>query len=718
MYRSSETIPALTELENVGKVITLVRNDIVTADTSRTLVGGLLQKIRGQSAPVVGAVQLESERFLVEKRTEWLTNFSQLIHAVAARVTDQIHNRYPTDAPLASYEEIVRWVPTWQEFQRTHPPDGPLFGKVSWAGEWNRFKNTWLSLKYHLPDEANTSQTPRRDDSQDASPRTASSSQAPTPETPLSVEVDRSLKKLLPDPLAIQVKAAFFQSHFYEKAARAEVLALLEQITKWHENLRSRFGQSPLADRTELHEIARRMIEPYNGAQFASESEIALITSALDRQAPWLKQRELIQYTTVCFARRLMRVTPQQLALRSAAPKVHTPYFAEPVDRFARPDEESSVEHRLGLLSETYQQLYPGLEILYMGNRGGTGEFLVYQPLSQVQTPPDNAGANPAFMGGPESSCVGIVARVLQKLMDGERQTDTPTTIDVYYSNKHPDPETPSTSAPVFDLDGFIASLHEIHANSVLHSSHPLSHEEDSVSRRPRHTQSHHTTTISLVDAPGIELHRDSKAGLVVRTQHGYFSIRNGHVTPLQGSRANVLDEVVHHQSNQTPISVDECFDVHRLVLDENEHLAVPHGGPDWLSHGTVVVHLDELAGVDALWKTRIELMAETSARFDPQTAVILQGSEETVLYFARFYETIGKQNGGKPPIFTDSIGVPNAQRAVHIGSEGALPEAMKEKGSQTVLFSNTSRELESDPVSIPLFAPRFFDAQRASRRV
>jgi hypothetical protein len=713
-HLSPEVIPALAEHRSICETIERVRGEIAAADSSRSFLSSLISKLKGNSPADVSAVQLESERFLLHKRSEWLRNFGSLMCAVDTRALAQMHGHYPSDTPLASYEELSTWMGLWQELHRSHPPDGPIFRKVSWADEWSRFRNNWLPLESLLPSKENAPQiVHQRSDAETAPPLPQAAATSPRT-TILASEIERGLRAILPEHLAIQVKAAFLQSHFFSNCEEREILSLLEQISEWNRDLRKRVGQSYQNDRSELLAIAQPLIEPYNGVQFASDSELATIRVALEPQALWLQQRELAHILTAAYARRLLRVLPRDPSLRSSSLKVQTPIFTEPADPYAPTDSDVSIEHRLARLSEAYQQLYPGMQIIYTGNRGHVGEFLVYQPANQVITSADDLGKNRAFMGDPASELEGLLPRMLQQLLDGNN-SDSPSSIDLHYTNIHPEPIAEPAPAPAFDLDDFLAGLEAVYERALQSGPHLLSDSEDAKPLYRSVRPTYENIYTPLTDVPSLRLCRDPAYGLLAHTEHGSFAIRNGEPIP----RSDVLSpEDTEWSPGASPIQIttDECFGIQRLVLDHCERFFIPSEGPLTLSHGTVVLHLDGLAGTDELRDIRLRIMAETVARFDRHTAVVLQGSEESIESFERSYLSISNPYNNKAPIFTDSIGVPNLERAIHIVALDGEPSLSNFQSNRVVPFETTTSGPNYEFATIPLYAPRFFFAQSESR--
>jgi hypothetical protein len=713
-HRSPEVVPALAEHRSISKTLERVRSEIVAADSSRSFLATLISKFTGSHASDVGAVQLESERFLLQKRSEWLRDFSSLIQVVDNRALAQMHGHYPLETPLASYEEIATWMALWQELHRSHPPDGPVFRKASWAAEWSRFRNTWLPLESHLPSKEKEPEGFHQH-VEPAPPSAAPHTVANGASTSaLAAEIDRGLRAILPEHLAIQVKAAFLQSHFYHNCEQGEILLLLEQISEWNRELQRQGGPAYQNDRSELHAIARRLVEPYNGVLFVSESELATIRLALEPHALWLKQRELTHILTTGYARRLLRVPPHDASLRSATPKVQTPLFSEPADLYAPMDSDLSIEHRLARLSEAYQHLYPGMQIIYMGNRGRSGEFLVYQPLNQVITSADDLAKNPAFMGDSAREIVGLLPRMLQQLLDGQ-DCELPTDIDLHYTNIHPEAVAEPIATPTFDLDTFLTGLEAVYERALQSGSYLLADGEDDTSLLRSARPTHNTIYTPLTDVPTVRLYRDPVEGLLVQTHQGSFTIRNGNPIPCPEIRTG-QDTDWDAIPSDIQLSTDECLGLQRLVLDHCERLFIPTAGPLFLSHGTVVLHLDELAGTDELREIRLQLMAEAVARFDRHTAVVLQGSEENIQSFDQSYRAIVSPYNTRAPIFTDSIGLPNFDRAIHIVSFSGETKISNFQINRVVPIENPTSELGEARAFIPLYAPRFFFAQSESR--
>ena len=712
--RAQEVIAALAEYRSMAEIIDRVRIEIAAADASRSFLSSLISRLRGSCAPDIGAVQLASEQFLLRKRCEWHSDFGSLIQTVDTRAQAQMHGHYPFDKPLASYEEISRWMALWGELHRTHPPDGPVFRKVSWAQEWSRFKTAWLSLEPHLRSIENADEIPQQQRDTVAAPVASRATTNTAPIAPLAVDIDRGLRAIFPENLAIQVKTAFLHSHFFDNCERDEIIALLDQISEWNRELQSKSRQSSHSDRSELHGIARDLIAPYNGALFVSESELATIQSALEPNALWLKQRELTHILTAVYARRLLRLTPRELSLRSAAPKVQTPVFTEPADLSAPAYSDASIEHRLTRLADAYQQLYPGMQLVYKGNCGHSDEFLVYQPLNHVVTSADDLSKNRAFMGDPAKEIEGLLPRSLRKLLDGNN-SDSPSTIVVHHSNIHPTVVAEPIPAPDFDLDTFLAGLGAVYERALQSGSYLLSDGEDVVPSLRALRPTYYNISTPLTDVPSLRLSRDSAGGLFARSELGFFTIRNGQpIAELEQQPSGDADwEIV---PAEVQLSSDECFGVQRLVLDHCDRLFIPAESDRTLSHGTVVVHINGLAGTDELREMRLQLMAETVARFDRHTAVVLQGSEENIECFRRHHLSIPNPYTTRAPIFTDSIGVPNLQRAVHLATLDDAASISYLHSNRVISFENLGSELTNENVTIPLYAPRFFVAQSESR--
>lgn len=439
---SPEHAPAIAHYQVLTNALEKVQCDIVTADSCRHIFNRLWRKLRGQDIPKIGAVQLESERALLSKRKDWLSAFGRLLHEVNERRVKQQAGSYPSERPLASYEEILSWKALWSDLHRSYAPDGPLFRKASWEQAWRRFRDSWLPLEHHISDDA-------------------------------------EVKPLAP-----------LHSHTNTSASRASL----------------------------------------------------------------------------------------------------------------------GIDSLLALAETTYQR------------------------------------AHHKFTTGVTSNGFDNVLGLPERI-----------------------------SRPLVEL--------------------------------------------VLTDATGLRLTRDENIGLVAHTLSGHYTVQDGRMTPLHPSVVGLFTEQLREANQPTLCTFEECVGLQRLVLEEcrDSHLADQSYKDS--PHGTIILHLDDLAGADQLTRTRIQIMAETVAQFDPATAVVLTGSEDLVRRFEATYDSIPPKFQIKPPVFTDPMGVPNLDRAVHIKSTDSSPDETCASNMRAIHFDAIKVEPQGSFPSIPLVAPRFFAAQTLSRR-
>ncbi len=219
-----------------------------------------------------------------------------------------------------------------------------------------------------------------------------------------------------------------------------------------------------------------------------------------------------------------------------------------------------------------------------------------------------------------------------------------------------------------------------------------------------------------LTDAPELSVARDQHIGLVASTPNARFAIHDGRTIPLNPSFS--LTNGHESQGTQPQLfTFEECVGLQRVVLGvcRDSHLSNQFQNDS--PHGTIILHLDGLAGDDQFTRTRIQIMAETVATFDLATAVVLSGSEDLVSRFKDIYDALPAASSAKAPVFTDTVGVPNLYRAVHIKSAGSSPDGTFGSSTRAILFDAIEADDDKALPRISLVAPKFFDAQRLSRQ-
>ncbi len=269
----------------------------------------------------------------------------------------------------------------------------------------------------------------------------------------------------------------------------------------------------------------------------------------------------------------------------------------------------------------------------------------------------------------------------------------------------------PSSPAP-HTLEEFLAGLHQTYEVARNEDVPSLSYAEEHAPRALERAKLKQSVTLSLEDVPSVSLLCDEHLGLVAHTPRGYFAIRGGNSTPLRSDLIVAALSGSQFSADPTTTSIEDSCGIQRLVLDHCVGSFFPQTDQESSAHGTVVLHIDGLAGSDDFFGIRIQLMAEVVTRFDPSTAVLLQGSDHLIERFQIEYDRIGGGEWAKAPLFTDSVGVPNIHNAIHLVSNRDAEDQNTLANSHTLRFE----DLPEDQAAMHLFAPRFFVAQSESR--